>query len=92
MHQDGFTTVFRPNSRVLHTEAGQTYDIDYTSVEEGDSTTQPTYAAITSRSFHTGIVQSLLADGSVRSFSENIDINVWRALGTRAGGEVIGEF
>ena len=92
VHQDGFTTTFRPNSRVVHVESGQTYDIDYTSIEEASSTTQPTYSAITSRSYHIGIVHSLLADGSVRSFSENMDINVWRALGTRAGGEVIGEF
>lgn len=92
VHQNGFTTTFVPNTRVSHTESGQTYDIDYTSVEEGDSTTEATYAAITSRSYHTGIVQSLLVDGSVRSISENIDINVWRALGTRAGGEVVGEY
>ena len=92
VHQDGFTTTFVPNSRVTHVESGQTYDVDYTSVEEGDSTTDPTYAAITSRSHHVGIVQSLLVDGAVRSISENIDINVWRALGTRAGGEVVGEF
>ncbi len=92
VHQDGFTTTFGPNARVVHSESGRTYDVDYTSVEEGDSTTNPTYAAITSRSYHTGVVQSLLVDGSVRSISENIDLYVWRALGTRAGGEVVGEF
>lgn len=92
VHQNGFTTTFGPNTRVSHTELGRLYDIDFTSVEEGDSTTQPTYAAITSRSHHVGIVQSLLVDGSVRSVSENIDINIWRALGTRAGGEVVGEY
>jgi len=92
VHQNGFTTTIRPNAKVAHVESGRAYDVDYTSVEEGDSTTAPTYAAITSRSYHTGIVQSLLVDGSVRSLSENIDLNVWRALGTRAGGEVIGEF
>ncbi|MFM9066641.1 MAG: H-X9-DG-CTERM domain-containing protein, partial [Planctomycetota bacterium] len=47
---------------------------------------------LTSRSHHVGIVQSLLMDGSVRSVSENIDLRVWRALGSRAGGEVVGEF
>jgi prepilin-type N-terminal cleavage/methylation domain-containing protein len=92
VHQNGFTTTFGPNANVTHVEAGTKYGIDYTSVEEGDSTTAPTYAAITSRSYHTGIVQSLLVDGSVRSFSENIDINIWRALGTRGGGEVISAF
>ncbi len=41
---------------------------------------------------HTGGVQSLLCDGSVRFTSDNIDRGVWRAVGTRAGGEVVGEF
>jgi hypothetical protein len=37
-------------------------------------------------------VRVLLLDGSARSVSENLDIRVWRALGTRAGGETVGEF
>jgi len=47
---------------------------------------------MTSRSHHVGIVNSLLMDGSVRTISQNLDLNVWRALGSRAGGEVVGEF
>jgi prepilin-type N-terminal cleavage/methylation domain-containing protein/prepilin-type processing-associated H-X9-DG protein len=43
-------------------------------------------------SMHTGGAQVLLADGSVRFVSENIDKNVWWGLGTRNGGEVPGEF
>jgi hypothetical protein len=31
-------------------------------------------------------------DGSVRSVSNSIDSRVWQGLGTRAGGEVNGEF
>ena len=45
-----------------------------------------------SRSQHTGGVHSLLADGSVRFVSDNIDIELWRALSTRNGKEVIGEW
>ncbi len=41
---------------------------------------------------HIGGVHLLLCDGSARFTSENIDLGVWRAVGTRAGGEVIGEF
>lgn len=50
------------------------------------------YGLTAARSRHEGGVQSLLCDGSVRFTSENVDMIVWRALSTRAGGEVIGEF
>lgn len=43
-------------------------------------------------SVHTGGAQILLADGSVRFVSENIDKNVWWGVGTRNGSEVLGEF
>jgi hypothetical protein len=33
-----------------------------------------------------------LCDGSTRFVSEGIDINVWRALGSRNGGETIGDY
>ncbi len=42
-------------------------------------------------SFHTGGVHGLMSDGAVRFFSENIDMVTQRALGTRNGGETIGE-
>jgi len=54
--------------------------------------TETTYAAVTSRSYHEGVVQSLLMDGSSRSVSESIDLATWRALGTRSGGEVVDSF
>ena len=92
VQQSGFTTTFGPNIRVPYTVAGQEFDIDYVSWREGTTTTQVTYAAITSRSYHEGLVHALLMDGSARGISENVDLNVWRALGTRAGNEVITEF
>ena len=49
-------------------------------------------AIISARSMHTGGVNACLADGSVRFVNENIDLGVWRAVGTRGGGEVVGEF
>jgi prepilin-type N-terminal cleavage/methylation domain-containing protein len=49
-----------------------------------------TYMA--SRSQHVGGVQSVFCDGAVRFISENIDINTWRALSTRAGSELVSEF
>lgn len=48
--------------------------------------------AISFSSRHTGGVHFALADGSVRFLSENIDAELFRALGTGSGGEVIGEF
>jgi len=40
-------------------------------------------------SYHPGGVNAALADGSVRNFKETVAPNVWMALGTRAGGEVL---
>ncbi len=44
---------------------------------------------ITARSYHSGGVNCLLGDGAVRLQAEQVDLNVWRALSTIAGGEVI---
>ena len=91
VHHSGFTTVFTPNTFVPYVHDGQTYDIDVNSEKEGNSTTKATYAAITSRSYHGGGMVSVgLMDGSTRSVSNQIDLTVWRALGTINGGEVIG--
>ena len=94
VHHEGFTTTLPPNSNVPCVNAGVTYDCDFNSWQEGKNGTsgQPSYAIITSRSYHTGIVQVALVDGSARTISNNIDLGVWRSLGTRSGGEVIGEF
>jgi prepilin-type N-terminal cleavage/methylation domain-containing protein/prepilin-type processing-associated H-X9-DG protein len=43
-------------------------------------------------SYHVGGSQFLLADGHVRFVSENIDSQLYRALGTIQGGETVGEF
>ena len=43
-------------------------------------------------SLHTGGVQVLLGDGSVKFSSNNVDSNVWNAAHSRAGGEVMGEW
>ncbi len=85
VHQTGFTTTFSPNTVVDYNG----FDIDFTSWREGTTTSRITYAAITARSYHSGIVNALRMDGSVSSVSNNIRLDVWRALGTRAGGEVI---
>ena len=40
---------------------------------------------------HSGGLNFLWMDGSVRFVPSTIDLQVWRAAGTRAGGEVAGE-
>lgn len=47
------------------------------------------YAA---RSTHTGGAHLLMCDGSVHFLSENMSLEVYQALGTKQGGEVVGEF
>ena len=43
------------------------------------------------RSGHTGGVNAAMADGSVRFFSNTVTQPVWSALGTRSGGEAVGQ-
>jgi prepilin-type N-terminal cleavage/methylation domain-containing protein/prepilin-type processing-associated H-X9-DG protein len=43
------------------------------------------------RSNHTGGVNVVLGDGSVRFIRDSINLTAWRAYSTRAGGEVINE-
>ncbi len=43
----------------------------------------------TARSFHPGGVNALMGDGSTRFVAGSIQRAVWRALGTRAGGELV---
>lgn len=85
IHETGFTTVFTPNTNVAYTSAGITYDVDYVAATE--SNIGDTYAAVTSRSFHTGGVNVLLMDGSVRFVRDSVSLATWRAMGTRGGGE-----
>ncbi len=92
----GFTTIIAPNGP---------------SCSEGTNpNADEVNAIITPSSQHTGGVQVLLADGSARFISENIDTGnlaaptpamnssaqspygVWGALGTKSGGEVVGEY
>lgn len=92
VHQTGVTFVFPPNTVVPYASGGTNYDIDFTSSREGNTTTNVTYAAVTSRSYHTNLVNVLLMDGSVRSVDNAITQDTWRRLGTRMGGETLPNF
>ncbi|RPI89008.1 MAG: DUF1559 domain-containing protein [Planctomycetaceae bacterium] len=95
VHHQGFTTSFGPNSNTQCFNGTTAYEeCDYNSWQEGRKGLRgvATYAAVTSRSHHDGVVNVALVDGSVRTISENIDLRVWRALGTRQGREVVDQF
>jgi prepilin-type N-terminal cleavage/methylation domain-containing protein/prepilin-type processing-associated H-X9-DG protein len=74
-------------------DVGGTYDVDYVSLPESSSlTTGCTFAAVTSRSYHNGLVNVLLMDGSVRPVLSNITAQIWHYLGTRANQETIPDY
>jgi prepilin-type processing-associated H-X9-DG protein len=86
----GFTTYLPPNSPLPDVMNDRSYCVNQppnppcTGVPT--STNPPMVAA---RSRHTGMVNVVMLDGSVRSINDQININTWRALSTSRGGEVI---
>lgn len=89
-HHTGFTTTFAPNNSVRVMVSGVPTAINYNSWQEGLNglSGRPTYAAVTSRSYHAASIVGARLDGSVVSFSDSIDVSLWQSLSTRAGGEV----
>jgi prepilin-type N-terminal cleavage/methylation domain-containing protein len=85
----GFTTAFGPNSPIVDFLSDRE---NQPATPSGPTTTSPTYAAISSRSHHAGLVHSLLLDGAVKSISNSINGDIWRALGSRSGGDVVGDY
>jgi prepilin-type N-terminal cleavage/methylation domain-containing protein/prepilin-type processing-associated H-X9-DG protein len=85
----GVTFVLTPNTPVLVNVNGIDYDIDELTSRDGSSATRISFDAVTSRSYHSGVVNVLLMDGSARSVSNSVTLDVWRSLATRAGGEAI---
>jgi hypothetical protein len=89
VHQTGFTTTFSPNHKVLCSKDGVQYDVDFTNMREGKTTTARTYAAVTARSYHVGGVHTGMMDGSVQLISDSIELTLWQNLSTRAGHELV---
>jgi len=91
-HHAGFTTTFTPNSIVAcQNGSNGVQDVDYNSQREDnpEGTMNRTYASVTSRSWHPSLVHSLRMDGSVDAVSDTVDLRIWRAFGTRNGGETV---
>jgi len=87
VHHIGFTTAWPPNKKTPGGPGGAYPDVDLDSRRERIG--GPTFAAVTSRSYHPGGVNALFGDGSVRFIKQSVDGFIWRSLGTIAGGEVI---
>lgn len=88
VHQTGFTALFTPNTSVECVQSGERFDVDWTSAREGQTQTGPTLAAVTSRSYHPGVVNVARMDGSVETIADGVELSVWQAMATRNGGEV----
>ncbi|QDU04848.1 DUF1559 domain-containing protein [Gimesia chilikensis] len=71
-----YCTVYTPNSKIPDCGAGSS----------------STNALLSARSKHVGGVHVLLADGSIRFASDNVDINIWRNLGNYNDANVLGEW
>ncbi|HEV3384684.1 MAG TPA: DUF1559 domain-containing protein [Gemmata sp.] len=89
--QTGLTTTFTPNTAMLYPapDGSGMVDVDFMSSRLGVSATLLSYGAVNARSYHVGGVNVLFMDGSVRFATNGVDLNTWRALGSRAGGEVV---
>ena len=94
--QSGMTTAWPPDTKVVLSVSGgagtilgsfSNEDVDLVGIPVSKG--GPTYAAVTSRSYHPGGVNALFGDGSVHFIKQTIDGNVWRSLGSVNGGEII---
>ena len=90
VHQTGFTATFAPNTLVSPPHA-EGRDIDWTNQQEGKSDEVKTYAAVTARSHHPGMVNVVFMDGHVQSVVDGIEPSIWRGLATRNGREQVGD-
>jgi prepilin-type N-terminal cleavage/methylation domain-containing protein/prepilin-type processing-associated H-X9-DG protein len=97
--QSGMTTAWIPNRTVSlkfwagygddSNLSGSSSDVDLMGTREANG--GPTFAAVTSRSYHPGGVNVLFGDGRVRFIKDTINGITWRGLGTLEGGEAISD-
>ena len=85
-----FTTYLPPNATLpdrIYTAGYCKYPLQDNPPCAASTTTDPNMMA--SRSRHPGGVNSLFGDGSVRFMKNSVAINIWRAISTTRGGEVV---
>jgi type II secretory pathway pseudopilin PulG len=74
-----YNHVALPNSEIC--------DCDVASRRDANST--PMGGSFSARSGHPGGVHAMFMDGSAKFMKDGINLQIWRSLGTRAGGEAI---
>lgn len=79
-----FSTLWPPNTTV-----SDVLNYCQNSNPQAPCISSTTNIVLFARSNHPGGVNAGLADGSVQFIADTIDVNVFRALGTRAGGEIV---
>jgi prepilin-type N-terminal cleavage/methylation domain-containing protein/prepilin-type processing-associated H-X9-DG protein len=85
-----FSTVQPPNTTLPDVQGYQGVSIPQAKVTNAGASTGNLFLA--ARSYHSGMVNGLLADGSVRSINNSVNPAIYRALGSRAGNEVPGPY
>jgi prepilin-type processing-associated H-X9-DG protein len=85
VYYSGVTTAVPPNTNVTY--PGYSGPFDWVSTDENNG--GPTYASLSASSYHSGGVNVVFADGSVKFMKNSVSPDTWRALGSVAGGEVI---
>jgi prepilin-type N-terminal cleavage/methylation domain-containing protein len=81
-----FSTVNPPNTPVPDVQQYQGVSITQAPMTNAGATYGNLFLA--ARSYHTGVVIAVLADGSVRTISNSVNAAVYQALGSRNGQEV----
>lgn len=84
--QAGFTWLF---ARRMYTTYCHAQEPNGLIADAASSVLTHGWGVTTARSWHRGGVNVLMGDGSTRFVSEHVQRNVWRALGSRNGGELV---